>query len=572
MPSHTIMYGGERLDAPYHFQSTELTGQNPMENIQGPIGSQHPNRLTTSSNSPSESFAGLETIDPLVTSIGESQPDLFNDISLRRVASTKSAPGYAIGNDIDDALLLDFSDIAVVRSPPHPHSAFHSQNIPEEDGMKRLSRSPSIQGISLIDNRSHSIGSSSPDWSQFLNLSPTPDHEDSTMAQTLYKSRDTSVNRVELGSERSIEDPAIASYSDYRGLGIQRSQSPSPDAQGDFAKLDPRTVLLNLRRMEASLENLFLQLSLAGQDGRHVTGDIGRYPCGDFNFNDPSRGNTTAEARCFNFDTQLIQSRWFQPQIRKLLSQARTESAEVLRNQAQGIKNLSNSVRLPALRYCTGHIGIGADQTGFGTDQNGISAAQSFSMSIIHYAFTPPWPLKTWSVVEKMEDWDCNYDITWEAAMLQSFTLYKTDCILHDEDCDNETLDTYPTSPLIKTGFDGSISIPSVSFKTLYAGIQHFAEILISDGDLTMEADKTRINNKGKAFFPLSVRSKCTAKHRCCQHPRCLVNLTPWRIYADVGERLRIVDLSGNYDIDLISCVLECGCPTLIRNPVPILN
>jgi len=35
---------------------------------------------------------------------------------------------------------------------------------------------------------------------------------------------------------------------------------------------------------------------------------------------------------------------------------------------------------------------------------------------------------------------------------------------------------------------------------------------------------------------------------------------------------MRAIDLSGDYDVDLVPTILDCGCTTLIRNPIPILK
>jgi len=35
---------------------------------------------------------------------------------------------------------------------------------------------------------------------------------------------------------------------------------------------------------------------------------------------------------------------------------------------------------------------------------------------------------------------------------------------------------------------------------------------------------------------------------------------------------MRAIDLSGDYDVDLVPNILWCSCTTLIRNPLPILK
>jgi len=192
----------------------------------------------------------------------------------------------------------------------------------------------------------------------------------------------------------------------------------------------------------------------------------------------------------------------------------------------------------------------------------------------LQIAQAPFWLMKSWQTLELSDDGTSMADSDDDSHEIFNWCryVYRTDCIVLEEDFDEEPFDLMESDHSLLKRSDVSDLRHGYHPGTPPSAYMEIEEVSMLGCASMLGNSSVDLDDELGDLHEIPLGHPCSrAEHYTC-HPECSIDLSSWRIYVEKDGTMRAIDLSGGYDVDLVPNILDCGCTTLIRNPIPILK
>lgn len=210
-----------------------------------------------------------------------------------------------------------------------------------------------------------------------------------------------------------------------------------------------------------------------------------------------------------------------------------------------------------------------------------LSATDLHGKNALQIAQKPFWVMESWQTSELSREWraiprpnggPAKGEDHAHVLFNRCFKLCKTDCTVQEEGFDEEPFDLLEPDHWLLHCSDSSDLRHRHYPGTPPNAHMEIEEVSSLDGTHMSETLNDDSNDELEDLVEIALGHQCDREGYQACHPECSIDLSSWRLYAETDGSMRVIDLSGDYDVDLVPTVVGCGCTTLIRNPIPILK